>query len=241
MDIGIPSHITIRTHIWCTFKVWLGHLHLPSLSWRISKCDRITRTGVSVCPKVSASACTVAGKIATGWGRDQSRTPLTSKGARTFVQEMFSPWNRQCKRATNPQKKSNLNTAVRLRSWNRVVDNASKWKAVLPQSVCIPLTRGPDDALLFCSSILKRCYFISGGQTWWFCGQAVVPSKWPHPANQSREWRTSNQSCESECVKAAYSQGRLTLRENFESAAAKLFSHNSFPPFFKNIFLISIN
>lgn len=111
--------------------------------------DRVTGTGVSCwTPRCPRQRAPWRGELPAGWGTDPSRTPLASEWARTYVQEMCSPGNRQYKRATNPQKKSNVNTAVRLTSWKRVVDSASKWKAVLPQSVCIPLTCGPDDALL---------------------------------------------------------------------------------------------
>lgn len=131
------------------FDVWLGHLPFPSLSWRISKRGSCNRDWCQLlAPRCPRQRAPWRGELPAGWGTDPSRTPLTSEWARTYVQEMCCPGNRQYQRETNPQKKSNLNTAVRLTSWKRVVDNASKWKAVLPQSVCIPLTCGPDDALL---------------------------------------------------------------------------------------------
>lgn len=174
--------------------------------------DRVTRTGASVCPKVSASVSTKAGKIVTVWGRDYSRTPLTSKGARTFVQEMFAPEIGN----TNAQqihKKSNLNTAVRLRSWNRAVDVEVKSS---PTSVGLhpALTRGPDDALLLCSSILKRCYsFSEGGQTWWFCGQVVVPITGHSSPIRAESGGLLTNPLRANVLRIAGSQGRLTLRE----------------------------
>lgn len=147
------------------FDVWLGHLHPPCSSKpdAFASADGVINAGVSVCPKVSASASTLAGRSATGWGRDQSRTPSTHGGSSDISPRDVLTW----KLAIQTRKKSNrsrisrpqLDEEVETACWTL---SRSKKPSYLSRSAS-RFTRGPDDALLLCSSILQHCYFFSEG------------------------------------------------------------------------------
>lgn len=134
MDMGFLLHIWPRTHIWCTFKVccatWppappilvLTHFQV----WIVS--PELVSVFAPRCPhQRRAEAETEA---------EPSNQELSSDICpRDVCIQKLATQTR-----SKSTQKSNLNTAVRLRSCNLVVDNASKWKAVLPQSVCILLS-----------------------------------------------------------------------------------------------------
>lgn len=196
------------------FDVWLGHLHLSSSSEpdAFPSAERVINTGVSMCTKVSASASTLAGKTATGWGRDQSRTHSTQGGSSDISLRDVLSW----KSAIQTRKKStqsrisrpHLDEEVETACWTT---RRSEKPSYLSRSAssshswswwCATALLQHPPALLF---------LLGRGQRGWFCGQPDVPPNGTQPTNKSRLWRFSSQSGESGHFQSAGSQGRLTL------------------------------
>lgn len=182
--------------------MWLGHLHLPSSSKpdAFPSADRVISAGVSVLQSVRISEHP-GGENCDGLRQRPKQDPLypgRQLGHQTKRCFDLEVGNTDAKEI---HPKSNLKTAVRWRSWNRVLDNEVKRR---PTSVGLhpALTRGPDDALLLCPSILRHCYFFSeGGKEDGFAGsltsrlighrQPITAENGGFLANPVRAWISS--------------------------------------------------
>lgn len=167
---------------------------------------------VSVCPKVSASASTLAGTTATGWGRDQSRTPSTQGGSSDISPRDVLTW----KSATQTRKKSTQSRISRPQLDEEVESACWTTRRSKTPSYLSPSASRSHSWSWWCATALLQhppalLFLLGGGQRGWFCGQPDVPPNGTQPTNQSREWRIDSQSGKSEHFGSAGSQGRLTL------------------------------